>query len=553
MAGSNAGSLARETTMTKATPTLALDVLIVGAGFAGLHMLWKARSVGLRARVLESAGGVGGTWYHNRYPGARVDIESMEYSFAFSEELQQQWHWSERYAAQPELLRYANHVADRFALRDAIELDTWATGATFDEGAQRWQVDARSEAGDRAWSARFLVLATGQLSAPATPAWPGLETFAGPVYHTAKWPHDPVDFRGLRVGVVGTSSSAVQAIPVIAEQAAELTVFQRTPSYAVPAHNAPLDPAHEARVKADYVGFRARNRATPSGFGAELPPNPVSALAVSPEQREAMFEERWRVGGFAFLGAFNDLLLNHESNAHAAEFVRAKIRAIVHDPATARLLSPQQPIACKRMCVDSGYYATYNRRNVRLVDVGEHPITAVTPRGLVTHGVEHALDALVLATGFDAMTGALTRLDLRGRDGLRIADKWRAGPLNYLGLAIAGFPNLFNVTGPGSTLAFTNATVAIEHHVDWIADCIRYLDAHGHATIEASEQAEAAWVAMVNKAATRTVFLSCNSWYLGANIPGKPRVFMPLASGFARYAEKCAQVASEGYEGFVLR
>ncbi len=534
--------------MTEPKPARPLDVLIVGAGFAGLYMLHRARQGGLAARVVESAPSVGGTWYHNRYPGARVDIQSMEYSFSFSPALQQAWHWSERYAAQPELLRYANHVADRFGLRDGIQLNTRVSGAAFDEDIERWIV--RADTGET-WSVRFLVMATGPLSAPNTPAFDGLDSFAGPVYHTANWPHEPVDFTGKRVGIVGTGSSAVQAIPLIAQQARELTVFQRTAAYAVPAHNGPLDPAFEARIKADYAGFRARNLRMSGGFGSELPPNPVSALAVGPTEREAAFEERWRIGGFGFLGTFHDILLDERANALAAEFVRGKIRSTVRDPETARLLSPKQTIGCKRLCVDTGYYETYNRPNVRLVDVGEHPIDAITPTGLETHGRAYAFDALVLATGFDAMTGTLMRLDLRGRGGLPIQQKWRAGPLNYLGLAIAGFPNLFNVAGPGSTSAFTNVIVSIEHHVNWIADCIAYLDAHGRSTIEATEPAESAWVAHVNAVAQRTVFLTCNSWYLGANIPGKPRMFMPLL-GFPPYADKCADVANKGYEGFAL-
>jgi cation diffusion facilitator CzcD-associated flavoprotein CzcO len=534
--------------MIDARATRSIDVLIVGAGFAGLYMLFKARRGGLSARVVEAAASVGGTWYHNRYPGARVDIQSMEYSFQFDEALQQEWHWTERYAAQPELLRYANHVADRFALRDGIEFNTRVTGAAFDEAAQRWQVSADT---GQTWSARFLVLASGPLSSPNTPAFKGLESFAGPVYHTAKWPHEAVDFNRKRVAVIGTGSSGVQVIPQIAQQASELTVFQRTATYVVPAHNGPLAPAFEARIKADYAGFRERNSRMNGGFGSELPPNPVSALAAGTEEREAAFEQRWRIGGFGFLGAFNDLLIDLRANALAAEFVRGKIRSAVHDPETARLLCPTHTIACKRLCVADGYYETFNRPNVRLVDVSEHPIDKITPGGLVTNGREHAFDALVLATGFDAMTGTLMRLDLRGRGGLPIQQKWRAGPLNYLGLAIAGFPNLFNIAGPGSTSAFTNVVKSIEHHVDWIAGCIAWLDAHGHATIEAAEQAEAAWIAHVNAVAARTVFLSCNSWYLGANIPGKPRMFMPLF-GFPPYVDKCAEVARNGYEGFVL-
>ena len=527
-----------------------LDLLIVGAGFGGLYMLHKARALGLDALAIEAAPSVGGTWYHNRYPGARVDIQSLEYSYSFDEALQQQWQWQERYAPQPELLRYANHVADRFALRDGIALNTRMRGAHFDEGAQRWQVVADD---GRQWSARFLVMASGPLSAPNRPDFPGLHAFEGPVLHTADWPHEPVDFSGRRVGVVGTGSSAVQAIPLIAAQAREVTVFQRTAAYASPAHNGPLDPEFEARVKADYAGFRARNRRMHGGFGCELPPNPVSALAVSAEAREAAFEERWRVGGFAILGAFNDLLLNLQANAHLAEFVRAKIRATVQDRRTAGLLSPTHTIGCKRLCVDTGYYATFNRSNVQLVDVSQAPIEGFTTRGLRSGGRDFEFDTLVLATGFDAMTGTMLRLDLRGRGALSIQHKWRAGPLNYLGLGIAGFPNLFNIAGPGSTAAFTNVIVAIEQHVEWIADCITHMGREGKTTIEAAEAAEAGWTEVVNAAARRTVFLSCNSWYLGANIPGKPRMFMPLADGFPRYAAHCADVARKGYEGFVLQ
>jgi len=526
-----------------------LDMLIVGAGFAGLYMLHKARCQGLDAQVVEAAPSVGGTWYHNRYPGARVDIQSMEYSYSFDEALQQEWRWSERYAPQLELLRYADHVADRFALRDGIQLNTRIAGAAFDEGSRSWRV--HSDAG-QTWSARFLVMASGPLSSPNRPDFEGLERFSGPVFHTADWPHETVDFSGRRVAVVGTGSSAVQAIPLIAQQARELTVFQRTAAYAVPAHNGPLDPDFEATIKADYAAFRARNRRMHGGFGSLLPPNPVSALAVGAAEREAAFEARWRIGGFALLGAFNDLLLDARSNQLAAQFVRDKIASIVKDPATAKLLQPTHTIGCKRLCVDSGYYATFNRPNVKLVDISRRPIERITRTGLQSGGREFEFDTLVLATGFDAMTGTLMRLDLRGRGGLSIRDKWHAGPLNYLGLGICGFPNLFNIAGPGSTSAFTNVIVAIEHHVDWIADCVAHLDSHGLATIEASEAAEAAWAEHVNAAARRTVFLSCNSWYLGANIPGKPRMFMPLADGFPKYAQRCAEVAHNNYEGFLL-
>jgi cyclohexanone monooxygenase len=530
-------------------PAAPLDLLVVGAGFAGLYMLHKARTMGLRVQAVEAAPGVGGTWYHNRYPGARVDIESLEYSYSFDEALQQQWRWTERYAAQPELLAYANHVAKRFGLREAIAFDTRIAAAHFDEAARCWQI----RAGDgRQWRARFVVMASGPLSAPNAPRFPGLADFDGTVLHTADWPHAAVDLRGRRVAVVGTGSSAVQAIPLLAEQAEVLTVFQRTPAYCVPARNGPLDPAVEARIKADYAGFRARNRQMFGGFGSERPPNRVSALQASPAEREAMFAQRWQVGGFSFLGAFNDLLTNLEANAHAAAFVRERIRETVHDAATAQALCPSHPLGCKRLCVDSGYYATFNRPNVRLVDLNRQPLEGFTRDGLVAGGERHRVDAVVLATGFDAVTGALLKLDLRGRGGLPIRQKWAGGPLNYLGLGIAGFPNLFHLVGPGSTAAFTNVIAAIEHHVDWVAEAIAWLDAHGHATIEPSAQAEADWVAHVDACARGTIFLSCNSWYLGANIPGKPRMFMPLASSFPGYVKRCAEVAAAGYAGFAL-
>ena len=524
-------------------------MLIVGAGFAGLYMLHKARGMGLSALALDAADSVGGTWYANRYPGARVDIQSLEYSFSFSEALQQEWHWTERYASQPELLRYANHVADRFGLRNGIRLRTRVTWAQFDDAARLWRVGSDD---GQTFATRFLVMASGPLSAPNTPQFPGLASFAGPVLHSAAWPHEPVDFSGRRVAVIGTGSSAVQMIPIIAQQAESLTVFQRTAAYVVPAHNGPLDPARESRIKSDYAGFRARNRLRRTGFGCELPVSTVSALDVTAEEREAAFEERWLIGGFSLMGAFADLVTDLRANALAAEFVRGKIRQSVRDTATAALLSPKQAIGCKRLCVDSGYYETFNRANVTLVDVSAEPIDLVSPRGLQAGRREFDFDMLVLATGFDAVTGTLMRLDLRGRDGLRIQDKWRSGPLNYLGLTVAGFPNLFNIAGAGSTSAFTSVILSIEHHVDWITDCIASMGAHGHAVIEATEEAQDQWVAYVNAVAQKTVFLSCDSWYMGANIPGKPRMFMPLAGGFPAYAERCAEVATNGYQGFVL-
>ncbi len=524
------------------------EVVIVGAGFAGMYMLHRARGLGLTARLYEAASGVGGTWYWNRYPGARCDIESLEYSYQFSEALQQEWRWTERYAAQPEILRYANHVADRFGLRPCMQFDTRITAAAFDEPSSRWNLG--TSRGERV-RARFLVMATGCLSSANLPGIEGLESFAGRTYHTGRWPHEEVDFTGLTVGVIGTGSSAVQSIPIIANQAQELTVFQRTATYSVPARNAPLDPAYEAQVKADYKGFRARNSLMPNAFGSNTPRNESSALAATAEERERAYEARWRKGGLFFLGAFGDLILEERANRTAAEFVRAKIRATVRDPRVAELLSPRQAIGCKRLCIDSGYYETFNRPNVRLVDVSRAPIERITPTGLRTGGRDYALDAIVFATGFDAMTGSLLAIDFRGRGGRRLSDKWQAGPRTYLGLGVEGFPNLFLVTGPGSPSVLTNMMVSIEQHVDWIAECIAWLRAQGRRRIEASAAAEDAWVAHVNAVADRTVYPLCNSWYLGSNVPGKQRVFMPLV-GFPPYAEKCKAVAAAGYEGFAL-
>ena len=522
------------------------DLLIVGAGFAGMYMLIKARELGFTARVLEAGDDVGGTWYWNRYPGARCDIESLEYSYGFDEALQQEWKWSERFAPQPEILDYARHVAERFDLRRDIRFGTRVVSAHFDEAANLWHIG--SEGGGH-HQARFVVMATGCLSSANLPAIPGIEAFKGPRYHTGQWPHAPVDFTGQRVAVIGTGSSAVQSIPVIARQARELTVFQRTATYSVPAHNAPLDAAYEARVKADYRGFRARNELMPAGFGSNLDANPASALAASAEEREHAFEARWRQGGLGFTRAFGDIVLNAEANAYAAAFVRKKIGALVRDPATAARLSPSQPVACKRLCVDTGYYETFNQPQVRLVDISESGIERITPQGLVAGGHAYEFDTLVFATGFDAMTGTLLRMDIRGRGGLTLDEKWQAGPLNYLGLMVAGFPNLFTITGPGSPSVLTNMIVSIEQHVRWIGDCLAWMREQGRQRIEAGEAAERAWVGYVNGVANQTIFPGCNSWYLGANVLGKVRVFMPLL-GFPAYNEKCRAVAAAGYEGF---
>jgi cation diffusion facilitator CzcD-associated flavoprotein CzcO len=538
-------------------PAQELDVVVVGAGFAGVYMLHRLRGLGLTARVFEAGSGIGGTWFWNRYPGARCDIESMEYSYQFSHELQQEWEWTERYATQPEILSYINHVADRFELRDGIQLNTRVMSASFDEAITRWSVETADFAGPSESagarsrvSAKFVVMATGCLSSTNLPPFDGLDDFAGDWFHTGHWPHAGVDFTGQRVGVIGTGSSAIQSIPLIAEQAEHLFVFQRTANYSVPAHNGPLDAATQHEVKADYAAFRKQNSLKP--FGASFPVNEQLALVETPEVREREYEARWATGGLGYVASFADLMVDREANDTAAEFLRRKIRESVHDPEVAERLSPRQVVGCKRLCVDSDYFATFNRPNVTLVDVSENPIEKLSKTGLTVAGEAFELDSIVFATGFDAMTGALLRVDIRGKGGETLTEKWAAGPRTYLGLATAGFPNFFTITGPGSPSVLSNMLPSIEQHVDWIAECIRYMGAHAVERIEPTPEAEEAWVTHVNEVAGATLFPSCNSWYLGANVPGKPRVFMPYL-GFPPYVEKCNEVAATGYEGFELR
>jgi cyclohexanone monooxygenase len=523
-----------------------VDVVIVGAGFAGLYMLHKAREAGLTARVFEAGGGIGGTWYFNRYPGARCDVESMEYSYSFDPALEQEWQWTERYATQSEILKYINHVADRYDLRRDVVLETRVSAAVFDEGRSRWTVE--TDKGDRV-SARYCVMATGCLSVTNLPPIKGIEGFKKPIYHTGAWPHQGVDFTGLRVGVIGTGSSAIQSIPLIAEQAKQLTVFQRTPSYSIPAHNRPLSDEEQRAVKAEYPA--KRKRAMGEGFAIDMQMSETSATSVSDAEANAAFEAVWARGGLGFLGAFSDLVLDKNANDKAAEFLRGKIRSIVKDPQTAARLTPPQVVGCKRLCVDTNYFATFNRDNVALVDLRETPIEAITADGIKTSASYHQVDALVLATGFDAITGALNRIDIRGRDGERLRDVWADGPQSYLGIGIAGFPNLFMIAGPGSPSVLTNMMVSIQHHVDWITEAMKFLASRQLATIEPSIEAQAAWVKEVEMVANSTLFPACSSWYVGANIPGKPRVF-PAYVGFPPYAEKCAAVVANGYEGFSL-
>jgi cyclohexanone monooxygenase len=525
------------------------DVVIVGAGFSGMYLLHRMRGLGLSARVFEAGAGVGGTWYWNRYPGARVDVESQEYSYSFSEDLQDEWLWTERYAAQPELLDYLNHVADRFDLRRDIQFDTRVTAATFDEAQALWTV---ATDGGETVQARYCIMATGCLSVPNEPAFPGQDLFKGPTYHTGRWPHEGVDFTGQKVGVIGTGSSAIQSMPQIARQAAHLYAFQRTPNYSVPAHNGPIDPAVVADWKANRAEYRQQARMSGAGIVAIVPTEDL-ALSVSEEERQAVFEDRWARGGFSVGAAFADISIDLSANATAAAFAAGKIRDIVKDPEVAEKLIPKDyPFGTKRLCVDIGYYEMFNRDNVTLVDVSQSPIESLTATGLKTAEAEYQFDSLVFAIGFDAMTGALGRIDIRGRHGQALKEKWADGPRTYLGLMTAGFPNLFMVTGPGSPSVLSNMVVSIEQHVDWITDCIDHLNGRQLGAIEASGEAEDAWVAHVNEVADTTLYPLARSWYLGANIPGKPRVFMPYVGGVGPYREKCDEVAARGYEGFVL-
>ncbi|HEY4985724.1 MAG TPA: NAD(P)/FAD-dependent oxidoreductase [Bradyrhizobium sp.] len=526
------------------------DVVIVGAGFAGLYMLHRLRGLGLTARVYEQGDGVGGTWYWNRYPGARCDVESMQYSYSFSEDLQQDWDWSERYAPQPEILKYANHVADRFKLRSDIQFGTRVETAAFDERANRWSVTLSN---GKTVAAQFVVLATGCLSNARMPDIKGLAGFDGQVYHTGNWPHDAVDFTGLRVGVIGTGSSAIQSIPVIAEQADHLTVFQRTPNYSIPARNAPLTDQERAAFRAKYPDVRRFAReVSRNGIYTEMPDR--GALDDGDKERRSKYEARWARGGLTFMSVYNNLGLDKAANDTAAGFVRGKIAEIVNDPETARLLQPDSyPIGTKRICIDTDYFATFNRPNVTLVDIRSNPIQEILSNAVrMADGTQVAVDALVLATGFDAMTGSVARIDISGRDRQTLNQKWAEGPKTYLGLMSAGFPNLFLITGPGSPSVLSNMMVSIEQHVDWIAECVGFMRARGLATMEAKRDAELTWVAHVNEVAHGTLYPQANSWYMGANIPGKPRVFMPYIGGVGVYRQICNDVAAKGYEGFVM-
>ena len=523
-----------------------LDVVVVGAGFSGLYLLHRLREAGFSARAIEAGDDLGGTWYWNRYPGARCDVESLDYCYAFSDELLREWHWKERYSTQPEILAYLRHVAERFDLRRDIVFGTRVTGATWNEKDSRWEIE--TDRGTKV-SASWLIMATGCLSVPRAPEFSDLDCYEGRIYYTARWPHEGVDFTGLDVAVIGTGSSGIQSIPVIARQAKHLTVFQRTPNFSVPAFNAPMDPELERASMADLAARRDALRWSDSGY--RIVRNLERLHGKPKDEIEREMERRWAEGGFNLLNVYDGVTSDPATNEVVADFIRRKIRATVKDPKVAEKLCPtNHPFGTKRPCVDIGYFETFNRENVSLIDINETPIEAFTPTGLRTTDASFDVDAVVFATGFDAMTGALLAVDIKGKRGLSLRDKWEHGPRSYLGLMVAGFPNLFTITGPGSPSVLTNMVTSIEQHVDWVTDCLSHLRDRQQTQIEATESAEDAWVDRVNREADQTLYPQANSWYVGANVPGKPRVFMPYVGGADVYRKLCDEVAEKNYEGF---
>lgn len=524
-----------------------VDVVVIGAGFAGLYAHHKFREIGLTAFGFEAAPDVGGTWFWNCYPGARCDVESLDYTYSFSPELLDEWRWSERFATQPEILRYVNHVADRFDLRRDIAFNTRVTSAGFDAAANQWSVT--TDQGDTI-RCRYLITAVGCLSLPKPPEIDGIADFAGRWVQTGAWPKEPVDIAGKRVAVIGTGSSGIQSIPLLADQAAQLTVFQRTANFSVPAHNGPIDADYEAMVRADYPAHCKKARQTRGGVPPRMNTGQL-AMEVSAEERRAKFEQAWTFGTFALQSVYRDILSNPEANAAVAEFVHEKIRGKVKDPELAEKLTPRSnPFGTKRLCLDTNYYETFNRDNVALVDIREEPIERITKAGIKTAAKEYPFDLIVFATGFDAVTGPLLALNITGEDGQKLRDVWHDGPQSYLGLMISGFPNLFTVNGPSSPSVLANMLQALEQHIDWIVDCIVHMEESGLTKIDADEQAQVAWAHEVAAIAERTLYTKANSWYMGANVPGKPRVFMMYIGGLDRYVERCEEIVRDGYAGF---
>ncbi|TDL75755.1 NAD(P)/FAD-dependent oxidoreductase [Rhodococcus qingshengii] len=523
------------------------DAVVIGAGFSGMYMLYRLREAGLSTRVYEAADGVGGTWYWNRYPGARCDSESIYYNYTFSEELYREWTWSSRYPEQPEILKYLNFVADKFELRPDIQFKTRVNAAQYDEENKIWQITLNDGS---TVTAKYFITGVGCLSASNLPKFNGLENFKGEYYHTGHWPHTKVDFTGKTVGIIGTGSSGVQAIPAIAKEAAQLTVFQRTPQYSAPARNHPYDPEYIRQAKENFQEIKRQMRESTGGAPGDIPTK--SALEVTPEERLEKYEEAWRIGGQGIFTSYYDITVNEEANKTASEFIRTKIREIVKKPDVADKLMPSYYYGTKRPIIDTDYYETYNRDNVSLVDVKKNPIIEITEKGLRTTEGEYEVDVLVFATGFDGMTGPLLKMDIRGKDGVSLKEKWNGGEntRTYLGVANAGFPNFFMITGPESPSVLSNMPVSIEQHVEWISDCIEYMCENNMESIEANVEAEEAWSKHCGEVANATLFSKADSWYTGANIPGKTRRFLIYLGGVGAYRQKCAEIAANGYEGF---
>ena len=523
-----------------------VDVVVVGAGFSGLYLLYRLRKAGFSTRVFERGGDVGGTWYWNRYPGARCDVESLQYSYSFDEQLQQDWHWPEKFSAQPDILAYANHVADRFNLKKDIEFNIEVKASWFDENLKTWKITTNT--GEEI-NAQYFIMATGCISTTQIPNIKGLSDYVGNTFHTGDWPHEEVDFSGQSIAVIGTGSSGIQSIPVLAKQAKKLTVFQRTPNYSIPSQNEPMTKKYERSWKDVYSERRKEMRYSAHGSLKDL--NDVPALSVDEDQRQELYTKRWAIGGTGFLGSFNDLLTNADANYTAAEYVRQQIKRVVKDKETAEILCPRSyPIGTKRICIDTGYFETYNRENVNLVDISKKPIQRLVADGIIVDDQLYAFDSIIFATGFDAMTGSIFNVDIKGRDGLALKEKWNAGPKTYLGLMSASFPNLFMITGPGSPSVKSNMIMSIEQHVDLVIETLLSMRRKGLSVVEPELEAENKWVDHVQEVANKTLFPQANSWYMGANIPGKPRLFMPYIGGVGAYREICEEIVANNYRGF---
>ena len=523
-----------------------VDVVVVGAGFSGLYLLYRLRKAGFSTRVFERGGDVGGTWYWNRYPGARCDVESLQYSYSFDEQLQQDWHWPEKFSAQPDILAYANHVADRFNLKKDIEFNIEVKASWFDEKLKTWKITTNT--GEEI-NAQYFIMATGCISTTQIPNIKGLSDYVGDTFHTGDWPHEEVDFSGQSIAVIGTGSSGIQSIPVLAKQAKKLTVFQRTPNYSIPSQNEPMTKKYERSWKDVYSERRKEMRYSAHGSLKDL--NDVPALSVDEDQRQELYTKRWAIGGTGFLGSFNDLLTNADANYTAAEYVRQQIKRVVKDKETAEILCPRSyPIGTKRICIDTGYFETYNRENVKLVDISKKPIQRLVTDGIIVDDQLYPFDSIIFATGFDAMTGSIFNVDIKGRDGLALKEKWNAGPKTYLGLMSASFPNLFMITGPGSPSVKSNMIMSIEQHVDLVIETLLSMRRKGLSVVEPELEAENKWVDHVQEVANKTLFPQANSWYMGANIPGKPRLFMPYIGGVGAYREICEEIVANNYRGF---